>query len=74
METMKQKLSDITLFLDWSEIAEQYFNRTPQWMYQRLSGNIVNGKPAAFKPEEKEMLKNALLDLSRRLVAATDKI
>lgn len=72
--TMKQRLSDIALMIDWSEVAEQYFHRTPHWIYQRMSGHIVNGKPAAFTDEQKEELRQALLDMARRLEDAAEKI
>jgi len=36
-------------------------------LYQRINGNVVNGKPAQFTPDEVETLKFALNDLSKRL-------
>lgn len=74
METMKEKLSDIALLVDWSEVAEQYFDRSPHWMYQRMGGNIVNGKPACFSDEQKETLRKALQDIARRILEASEKI
>ena len=31
-----------------SYIANQYFNKDKSWLYQRINGTLVNGKPAAF--------------------------
>jgi hypothetical protein len=64
---MKQKLADISPAISWVHIAKKYFNRTDAWLYQRINGNMVNGKPAAFTPAELATLKGALRDLSHRL-------
>jgi hypothetical protein len=64
---IKQRLADITPAVSWVYIAKKYFNKTDSWLYQRINGNIVNGKTATFTPEELETLKSALGDLSQRL-------
>ncbi|MDR1369508.1 MAG: DUF5053 domain-containing protein [Dysgonamonadaceae bacterium] len=64
---MKQKMKDIIPAVSWVYIAKNYFNKTDAWLYQRINGNIVNGKPAAFTPQEMETMRFALSDLSNKL-------
>jgi hypothetical protein len=64
---MKQKLEDIIPAISWVYIAKNYFNKTDAWLYQRINGNIVNGKPASFTPREMETMRFALSDLSNKL-------
>jgi hypothetical protein len=65
---------EICGFINFSGVARKYFNRTAQWLTQRLHGNEVNGKPAMFKPEEAKTFANALRDMAARLIAAADRI
>ncbi|MDR2474402.1 MAG: DUF5053 domain-containing protein, partial [Bacteroidales bacterium] len=46
-----------------------YFHKTPQWFYQRLNGNRVNGKSARFSESEIQTLNAAIQDISRQLGA-----
>ena len=49
-------------------IAKTYFNKSRQWLYQRINGNIVNGKQASFTKEEIDILNHALNDIGNRLI------
>jgi hypothetical protein len=64
---LKQKLADISPAISWVHIAKKYFNKTDSWFYQRINGNMVNGKSASFTKEELDTLRHALSDLSNRL-------
>lgn len=64
---MKLLLSDVDNYLSLSQIAQDYFGKTRSWLYQRINGAIVNGKPAQFTPEEQQQLSNALLDISNKI-------
>jgi hypothetical protein len=64
---MRQKLQDVIPAISLVYIAKTYFNKTDAWLYQRINGNIVNGKPARFTPEEVDTLKFALEDLSKKM-------
>jgi len=64
---MKHKLKDVIPAISLVYIAKTYFNKTDTWLYQRVNGNIVNGKPASFSPSEYETMKFALKDLSHKL-------
>ncbi|RHJ83545.1 DUF5053 domain-containing protein [Parabacteroides sp. AM08-6] len=64
---MKLLLSGVDTYLSLSQIAQDYFGKSRSWLYQRINGSNVNGKPAQFTPEEKMQLSNALLDISNRI-------
>lgn len=64
---LREQLKDIMPAVSLAYIAKTYFNKTRQWLYQRINGTIVNGKPARFTPEEIETLNNALKDIGNRL-------
>jgi hypothetical protein len=64
---LKHKLQDVIPAISLVYIAKTYFNKTDAWLYQRINGNIVNGKPAAFTSKEMDTMKFALNDLSKRL-------
>lgn len=66
--TMKQQLWDIIVEVSWGEISEQYFKKSRSWLSKKMNGKGFNGEPNAdFTPEEKEILKGALVDLSDRI-------
>lgn len=60
------QLGDLASALSLSFIAKKYFNRSKSWLYQRLNGYKVNGKPAQFTPAERKLLADALLDISQQ--------
>lgn len=64
---IKKQLADIQDIISFSYIAEHYFGKTKNWLYQRINGNIVNGKPARFTNEEITILKNALNDICGKI-------
>ena len=61
--SLKVELNDVSKMLSMSYIAEKYFGKTSQWLYQRINGNTVNGKPASFTPDERKKLANSLCDI-----------
>lgn len=64
---IRQKIEAILPLISVSSLSRQYFNRTPQWFYQRLNGSIVNGKQARFTNDELRTLRYALTDIASRL-------
>lgn len=64
---LKLQLKEITEIVSLSYIAKKYFNHTRGWLYQRINGNIVKGKPAKFTNEELITLQNAIKDIGRKL-------
>lgn len=59
-------LEDIADMASMSYIAKKYFSKSRSWLYQRLNGNMVHGKPATFTPEERQTLAKALDDMSKK--------
>lgn len=66
-----KKVADIVSI---SYIAKEYFGKSRSWLHQRLNGDIVNGKPVKFTPEERSKLKEALKDISRIICEESEKI
>lgn len=64
---LREQLKDVIPVVSLAYIAKTYFNKTRQWLYQRINGTLVNGKPARFTAEEIETLNNALKDIGNRL-------
>ncbi|WP_278409939.1 DUF5053 domain-containing protein [Alistipes shahii] len=64
---LREQLKDILPAVSLAYVAKTYFNKTRQWLYQRINGTLVNGKPAKFTPEEITTLNNALRDIANRL-------
>lgn len=59
----KKKLDKVLDFASMSYIAEHYFGKSRQWLYQRINGNLINGRPADFTQEELKTLSLALSEL-----------
>lgn len=64
---MKEKLMEIQDIISLSYIAKRYFGKDKSWIYQRINGTCVNGKPAAFTNEELDILSNALKDIGSKI-------
>lgn len=71
---MFEKIKDIALMVKWANVSKEYFGKSSSWIYQRISGYDVNGKPARFTPEETERLREALHDIARRIDTVADSI
>lgn len=50
-----------------SYIAKQYFNKDRSWLYQRINGTLVNGKPAVFTEQELTILADSLMNIGLKL-------
>lgn len=71
---LKQKLEDILPIISVSYLAKNYFKKSPQWFYQRLNGNSVNGKEAHFTNAELETLSIALKEIGQKISATATVI
>lgn len=65
--TMAQRMGEMAKVVSMSYVARKYFGKTRAWLSQKTNGNVVNGKPAAFTSEERNVLKAALADISKEL-------
>lgn len=65
---VRNQIKDILPVISLSFIAKEYFGKTKEWLYQRINGNLVNGKPAQFTEDEKHTLNFALKDIADKLM------
>ena len=66
----RHKMNGITEAVSLSYIAKTYFGKSRAWLMQKVNGNTVNGKKAAFTPDESPRMREALQDLSQKLSKA----
>lgn len=66
---IRKQMEDVLPCISLAYIAETYFKKSRQWLYQRVNGLLVNGKPAKFTPEEIETLNFALQDMGQKLAS-----
>lgn len=71
---MKEKLAEIQDVISLSYIAKHYFNKDKSWLYQRINGTVVNGKPAAFTDQELALFSDALRDIGSKISGASNSI
>jgi len=71
--TIKLQLEKVSQIVSLSYIAKNYFHKTRNWLYQKINGCSINGKPAKFTPEEITTLNFALRDISREIGATVIK-
>lgn len=71
---MKEKLAGIQDIISLSYIAKHYFNKDKSWLYQRINGTVVNGKPAAFTDQELALFSDALRDIGSKISGASKSI
>jgi hypothetical protein len=62
---LRDKLGKLTDYISFSRIARDYFGKSSSWLYHRLKGTLINGKPARFTEEQKKKLVEAFTDLSK---------
>ena len=71
--SVKQTLMDVYEEINWAYLAKNYFGKTRSWIYHKFSG-MNNGVPDDFSDMDKEQLRYALYDISRRINAAADRL
>ena len=70
-EHIRQQLGNVPDILSMSYIAKNYCGKSRTWLYHRINGNNVNGKPAYFTRSERKQLQEALNKNKKRLSAIT---
>lgn len=68
--TRLAKYGDVPEAISFSYIAKKYFGKSRGWLMQKVNGNMVNGKQAAFTEDERRQFRAALQDISKQLSAA----
>jgi hypothetical protein len=66
----RAKLGDVPEAISFSYIAKKYFGKSRGWLMQKVNGNMVNGKQAAFTEDERKQFRAALQDISKQLSIA----
>ena len=74
MAKMMENLKGILLYVKWGNISKDYCGFSRSWIYQRLNGYDGNGNPCDFTESQKEVLREALRDLARKLNETADAI
>lgn len=64
---LRDKLGELPEAISFSYIAKKYFGKSRNWLYQRINGYNVNGKPAKFTKEEYDVFIQALNDISQMI-------
>lgn len=72
--TLHERMGALTEVVNLAYIARHYFGKTRQWLYQRLKGQTVNGKPAAFTASEEATFIHALHDIGLQLSTFTQRV
>lgn len=71
----KSRLSDILIEISWREVAHTYFGKSCSWLYHKLNGVKSDGTPGGgFSDSEAVQLKEALIDLSKRIEVAANNL
>ena len=68
---VREKMEAILPMISVSYLAKHYFGKSSSWLYQRINGNKVHGKPAKFTPQELEKLRYALKEISQSIAGVT---
>ena len=66
----RAKLGDVPEAISFSYIAKKYFGKSRGWLMQKVNGNTVNGRQAAFTEDERKQFRFALQDISKQLSIA----
>ena len=66
---IKEKLGNLPEIINLSAVARNCFGKSRTWLYQRINGNKVNGKPAYFTRAERKQLLEFLHGLGNDLLA-----
>lgn len=72
--TMHERMGTLTEVVNLAYIARHYFGKTRQWLYQRVKGQTVNGKPAAFTEAEEATFIKALNEIGVQLAAFPQRV
>lgn len=71
---VQDALEPIAPMINMGYVTENYFHKSRGWFSQRMTGAIVNGKPATFSKDDIKVLADALRDISRKLEEAANTI
>ena len=64
---VRKQLKEVIEIVSMSYIAKNYFNKNRTWLYQKINGNLKNGKQVKFSNSEMQTFNFALRDISNRI-------
>ncbi len=68
------QLEPIIQYVSIAYIASRFFGKSRAWLHNKLNGNLSNGKPSVFTPEELNTLKKALDTIANEIKEASVKL
>lgn len=71
--TTREALNEVYEQINWAYLAQNYFGKTRSWIYHKFAG-ANNDKPDDFNEADKTILREALLDISKKLVNVAEKL
>ncbi|MCL2860714.1 MAG: DUF5053 domain-containing protein [Oscillospiraceae bacterium] len=64
---VREQLKEVNEIVSMSYIAKKYFNKNRTWLYQKINGNLKNGKTAKFTNSEIQTFNFALKDIGNKI-------
>jgi len=64
---VSEQLKEVSKIVSMSYIAKNYFNKNRSWIYQKINGNLKNGKQVKFTESEIHTFNLALKDISNKI-------
>ena len=64
---IREQLKEVSEIVSISYIAKNYFNKNITWLYQKINGNMKNGKMAKFTNSEIQIFNFALKDIGNKI-------
>ena len=62
-----EQLKEVSEIISMSYIARRYFNKSRTWLYQKINGNLKNGKQTKFTDSEIQTFNFALKDIGNKI-------
>jgi len=64
---VREQLKEVSEIVSMSYIAKNYFNKNRTWLYQKINGNLKNGKQVKFSDSEIQTFNFALKDIGNKI-------
>ena len=69
-----EQLDGLEKYLNMAQLSKDYFGKQKTWLYNRLHGWNVHGKPAKFTIAERKQFSDMLISLSNNMKSVAQKI
>lgn len=68
------ELAEVSKYVSLAAVAKAYFGKSRMWLYQRIKGYNINGKPAQLTDAQRKELSRALRDISQNIYQVSLRI